>query len=399
MKTFIYKAKEGPDKITEGKMAAVSAEDVVEKLNRLGYTATYVKEVQDAYSGRGENRGSLKQWHRFLGVGNKELITFTVQLANLLKSGVPILRALSILREQTHNRYLEYALGNMILKVKGGESFSSVMGDYPEVFSQFYVAMVRAGEDSGSIDKSLARVANYYKGQYELVSKVKSALAYPILITAVGLFTLIFIFTAVIPRLLPLLMNMNAKLPLPTLILIRLSVIVEESWFWIVLVIAIFVLIFRNACRNRAFRARVSHMKLRIPLFGDLVFKSEFAKFAQGLAISLESGIPIIKSMDVSVPIVRELAVRDCLEHATAQLHEIIASVEVSRQARKEERKNLPQEVVIVFFITVSEGQSFDEVCGCIRILYILYIKDRQWHRLRLTLSGNWCGFVCSLRQ
>lgn len=315
MKTFVYKAKEGPDKVVEGKIVAESTQEVVEKLSQQGFVATFVKEETQE-----SEPAEFFKLRGLFGVRLRELIFFSRHLASLIKSGVPILRALNILWEQTNNPYLRNIIKDIANDVKNGQTLSFSLAKYPKVFSPFYVAMVRAGENSGTADKSLIRISSYYLKHFEFISKVKSALAYPMLILFVGFITVVFIFTNIIPRIVPLLLDLEIELPLPTKILISLSNFVKNYWVWISLGVLIFVLILNRAFKNKTFKYYISMVKLNMPVFGELVFKSQFARFSRTLEESLRSGIPIIRALDISLPIVDEYGLRIGLEPCRKEL-------------------------------------------------------------------------------
>ncbi len=314
MKNYIYKAKSGPDQIIEGSISANSSQEIVDLLAKKGYVAISIEEEQE------KDAVVRKSWKKLLGVNLKNLVIFSRQLSNLLKSGIPILKALRILAEQTNDKYFSTILLDIGEKVKKGHPFSVSLKSYPKVFSSFFIAMIKAGEDSGGVDQALLRISDYYYKQLELQSKIKSALAYPILILLVGIGSIIFIFTNVMPKIIPLFTNLNVELPLPTRILIMISDFLRSNLPWIALFMLLFLLIFKRAMSNDVFKSYISNLKLKIPIFGQLIFKSEFARFARALEMSLHSGIPIIKAIDISLPIVNEFVIKDNLTKSLQEL-------------------------------------------------------------------------------
>jgi len=305
MKTFVYKAKKGPEDITEGRIYANSTQEVVEKLLRKGFVATYVKEV--TYE---ETKSVVPSGIKvFLGVSLKELIVFSKQLSSLLKAGVPILQSLNILSEQTSDLSFRKVIDDIAENIKHGNSLSSGLGNYPRIFSSFYRAMINAGENSGTLEVSLKRISDYYGKKYELISRVRAALAYPILIFIVGSLTLLFIFTNVIPKIIPMIVNLNIELPLPTKMLISISMFFKNNWYWVLLGVFLFALIFYRATKNKSVSYYLSKLKLNAPVFGDIIFKSEIAQFARAVSMALKSGISIIQAVNISLPILREHAI------------------------------------------------------------------------------------------
>ncbi|MDD5421836.1 MAG: type II secretion system F family protein [Candidatus Omnitrophota bacterium] len=311
MKTFTYRAKNTEGEIRGGILIADSVEEVVEKLSRDGYVATSVKE-HDA-----KERSSAARPAR---IRFKEHAVFARQLASFLKAGVPILRALQILSEQTGNRYLKGVIGEIEDSIRKGRTLAEALGKYPDAFTPFYIAMVRAGEDSGTTEEALGRIAQYYTKRAEFIAKVRSALTYPILIVVVGFFTILFVFTNVIPRLMPLFADLNVQLPLPTRILLAISAFTKAYWFYALLGILLIGVFVANGLKNKPFRMQVSRLKLKAPIFGDFVFKSEFSGFARAMEMALHSGVPIISAMEISLPIIREEALRQGLVESKKEL-------------------------------------------------------------------------------
>jgi type II secretory pathway component PulF len=305
MKIFLYKAKDGPDKHIEGKISASSVEDAVARLSQKGYVALYVKELALSEKDKKQSR------QLFVGVKNKELITFTVQLARLLKSGVTMLKAIYILAEQARSVYFRTLLEDIAEMVSRGNTLSMSLDKYPKVFSHFYVSMVRAGEKSGTVNESLNRIAEYYVKQQKIIKKVRSAMAYPVFILIVGLLTLFFVFTNVLPKILPVVMGLNVAIPMPTRILLGASSFMKANWFWIALASVIFILIAKRASASKTFRVSFSSFKQKIPVFGDIIYKSELARFARSLEVSIRGGVEIIDSINMALTTLNEHSIRD----------------------------------------------------------------------------------------
>lgn len=313
MKTFIYKAKNGPEEIIEGRILASNAEDAVAKLIKKGHIATYIKEETAETAPR-------HRYRRLFRTSQKELIFFTRQLASLLKAGIPVLRALRILSEQTTDRYFKQVISEIGENIEDGQALHASLKEYPKIFSSFYTAMVKTGEDSGRIDESLRRIYEYYAKQAQVLSRVKSALAYPTVIMIAGIGTIVFVFTNVIPRVIPLLVNLDTKLPVPTQILLSVSAFIRNEWMWMALGAVIFILIFNRALINKVFRRYCSSLKLNMPIMGRLIARSELARFMRALEISSQSGVPLIKAITISLPIIREEFIRGNLQKSLKEL-------------------------------------------------------------------------------
>jgi general secretion pathway protein F len=227
---------------------------------------------------------------------------------------------LNILSEQTNDLYFKSVIDRIAENIKMGYNFSSGLEEYGKIFSPFYRAMINAGERTGALDTALLRVSEYYKRKYELLAKVKTAIAYPILIMGVGIFTLFFIFTNVIPKILPLIQNLNTDLPLPTRILIGTSYFLKNNIHWFVFGILFFVLLGYRASGNNVLKYYFSRFKLKLPILGEIIFKSEVAQFASAAAMSIKSGIPVIQAVNISIPILKEYVIIKALNGSVAEI-------------------------------------------------------------------------------
>ncbi|MFA6636329.1 MAG: type II secretion system F family protein [Candidatus Omnitrophota bacterium] len=311
MKKFFYRAKSGPDDVIEGVITASTEQEAVASLSRKGYVATSLQEFRK----EGREGASLGNASSRRGtVGKKELISFTRQLSVLVRSGIPLVRGLDILSSQIKNMYLGKVVDDISKRIKNGETLSSGMSAYPKVFSDFYRAMVSAGEESGTVDKSLERLSEYYQTQARIMAKVRAAMAYPLFIAIVGILTVVFVFTNVMPRIIPVLLSLNTELPLPTRALIFMSEFFKEKWGVLALGLFIFALMFRKAMGSKTFKGHISSLKLKLPVFGDLILKSELSRFTRAMEICMGSGIPAIGATSISLSMIGEYHLRQKLE-------------------------------------------------------------------------------------
>jgi len=314
MTVFKYRAKNGPESV-EGTIEAQSKEEAVEKINILGYTPVRIEEGKERAKPKSITSGF------FLGkIKSKDITIFTRQLASLIKSGVPILKALNIISNQSQNHHLKDILVNIEASIRDGKAFSSALSNYPRVFSPFYIAMVHSGESSGSLQEVLLRIADYRYKQDQIISHVRAALAYPILMALVGLGTIFFMFTFVMPRLMRIFLRIGQDLPLPTKILISISNGIQQWWLWAVIAIAVVLLVIKRGSKTKAQRKLFSKLKLRIPLIGDFIHKSELARFNRTLEVLIKSGIPILNAIDVAVPILNNEVIREEVAKSSKEL-------------------------------------------------------------------------------
>ncbi len=315
MSIYKYRAKKGPESTIEGTVGAESKEEAIEKINQMGYVPVRVQEFVHA--------GKSKPVVRITGrIRSRDITVFSRQLSSLIRSGVPILRAINIISEQSDNPHFKNLLINIHNEIRDGKQLSSALVNYPHVFSNFYVAMVRTGEDSGTLQEVLLRVADYRQQQEEILSKIRTALAYPALMAFVGIATVVFMLTYVMPRLMRIFVNLGQDLPLPTRILILLSNRLRHDWFWILLFIGGFLLFYRYREKSDLLKMTVNRLKLHLPLFGDFFLKAELARFSRSLELLIRSGMPILKAIEVSIPILRNDIIKRHLLHSYRELEQ-----------------------------------------------------------------------------
>lgn len=292
MPKFSYKARKGPQKLEHGTIEAETRSAAIRKLTQMGYSP-----IKVSLEGEG-----LKEKARvtvfFKKIRHRELTIFSRQLSNLLEAGLTLHRALTLLQQQTENRYLQDIIRDIAELVKDGRSLSESLKRYPRVFDNMYVSMVRTGEASGTLEKVLNRLANFGEKQDDFMARVQAALAYPILIIAVVIVTLVVLFTFVIPRLVELFEEMGQFLPLPTRILIGISDFFFHFW-WLMLGIALFAFF---AVRRNFFTAKgrlaFDHFKLNLPVLGKFLKKVKITNFSRTLGTLLANGVPILQAME-----------------------------------------------------------------------------------------------------
>lgn len=315
MKKFRYRAKKGPRELVEGSLSAESQDEAVDKINEMGLLPVDVEEEHLA-----QGRTLSLQAFAAKRVRSAELAVFYRQLSKLVKSGVPILRALAVVAEQFRSPYLRGVLESVQRGVREGENLSAVLARFPRIFPGFDVAMIRGGESVGELDAALARIAEHRARQEQLVGKVRSALAYPAFLAVMGVVTLTFMLSFVIPRFSRFFAELGQELPLATRLLLAASRAFEKSWFWALAVAVVFVSLAARMVRTRAGKAALDRFVLRLPVAGALVLKLEVARISRSLELLLASGMQLPAAVQMTVPIVQNEAVRSELERAASAL-------------------------------------------------------------------------------
>ncbi|MFH0827390.1 MAG: type II secretion system F family protein [Candidatus Omnitrophota bacterium] len=314
MSLYRYTAKKGPQEVMEGQLEAASEKEAVEKINALGLIPMRVEEevtLSASAASTGKSFGKVK---------TRQITVFSRQLATLIRSGVPILRAIHIIMEQSESRTLKAVLGDIHDNLKEGSTFSSSLAAHPDCFSPLYIAMIRAGEDTGALPEALLRVTDYRMKQEEFISRLRMALAYPVLMAIVGAATIVFMLTFVIPRLTKIFLSMGQELPLPTQILISISRGLSEVWVWLALSVIILILIQQS--KTGAGKAVLSRLKIRLPLFGSIILKVNLSRFCRTLELLIKSGIPILKAIDIAVAVINNEVVKEKLKTSHKELEQ-----------------------------------------------------------------------------
>jgi general secretion pathway protein F len=199
------------------------------------------------------------------------------------------------------NPRLQEVLADLASQIRDGRSLSDALAIYPRVFSPLYVSMVRSGEVGGMLGEVLARLADFAEKEEELHVKMRSALAYPILILLVGMGTIAVLLMFVVPKLVLLFQEVGQILPLPTRVLIGLSQWFVSYWWLVVSIAGLGVFLVRRGGLSQGARLAIDRIKLRLPVCGSLIKKVEIARFARSLATLLSHGVPILQGMQVVV--------------------------------------------------------------------------------------------------
>ncbi|MGE4357227.1 MAG: type II secretion system F family protein [Candidatus Omnitrophota bacterium] len=309
MPKFVYKAKEGPTKIIEGTMDAETREQVIDRLQAMGYYPISI--VEESVLKEADKFSLLREEGR---IKRSELTLFTRQLSDLIDSGITLLRALNLIEEQTKGWFMRRVISSLAKEIKDGKRLSESLTKFPQIFSRLYVALVRAGEVGGMLDDVLSELADYLEKEEELKARVRGALAYPILMACVGVATVFILMSFVIPRLAVMFKDLGQNLPLPTLVLIRLSDFLKNFWWLILAFFAFLYFVLQRSANNPEGGIVFDRLKLKIPLFGELVKKSEIARFCRTLSTLLKNGVPILGALDTVIPVMGNKVIKKEIE-------------------------------------------------------------------------------------
>jgi len=314
MPIYIYKAKRGPSEMTQGEIEADSQDKAISKLDERGLVAVSVIEkgirpsgiqrpaLKAARPGPGARGGGPQDKQAASGIRIKthDVDIFTRQIASLVRSSVPILRALSLITQQTENKTLRYVVGDLSQQVKSGKMLSEAMAKYPKVFDNLYLSMVRSGEKSGALDEILERVAEHREKEQETKRKVQAAMAYPLLMMVVGIATIFVMFTYFLPKLAGLFDNMQQSLPIPTRILMGMADFMSGNGHWLLIALVLTFAIFGRTKQGSKKKFLFDIIKLHVPVLREFIKNADIAKFTNSLSLLLKNGIPIYESLELA---------------------------------------------------------------------------------------------------
>jgi type II secretory pathway component PulF len=292
MPVFIYKAKQDNAQTVSGEVTARDAQEAVELVSQLGLLPVSVEE-------KGIVAASVLGTRR---IKSRLVYAFTRQLASLLKSGVPLLHALEVLQRQMRDISFSVIINDVIVNLRNGRTFSSCLQDHPQAFPDIYVALVRAGEESGRLKELLVSLTVYHRKQDEISQKVRGALTYPAFMLVVGVGTVFFILGFVMPKISVLFEGMHTVLPWPTQFIMGLSHAVRVAWPAGLVLIFLGALAFRFMAQAPLLRRRMKSFFMDLPVIKGFAVKTDMERFARTLGLLLESGIPILKALEISVP-------------------------------------------------------------------------------------------------
>jgi type IV pilus assembly protein PilC len=288
--TFQYKVRDRAGNVTSGSLVADSEALVLSRLREQGLTPLDVKRQK---RGIGQIEFGGKK------VKLKQIAVFSRQFATMVNSGLPILRALAILSEQTENKELARVLGEARLDVEQGSSLSGALSKHDHVFNNLYVSMVRSGETGGSLDSTLLRLAELIEREVQLRGKIKSAMTYPIAVVALVLLIMSAMLLFVVPQFKGIYGQLGGTLPLPTRALLFVSDAFKSYWYIVVAALVAARFFFRRWKRTDRGREVVDAFKLRAPVFGSLFHKTALSRFSSTLAMLLRSGVPILQALEI----------------------------------------------------------------------------------------------------
>ena len=312
--TYDYKVRDRTGNLVTGQLAGDSETLVLEKLRQMGMTPVEVKKA---------NAGLKMEINLRPGrVKLKQVAIFCRQFATMVNSGLPILRALSILADQTESKELAKVLVQARTDVEQGSSLSAAMGKHPKAFNNTFIAMVKAGETGGVLDDVLPQLADQIEKEVSLRRQIKSAMTYPVVVVALVVLIMSAMLLFIVPQFETIYASLDSKLPLPTTILLAMSRVFTKYWWMVIMASVGATILFKRYKKSDGGRARIDAIKIKVPVFGPLFHKVAIARFSSTLSMLMRAGVPILQALEIVKDTVNNQVISSAVEDVKTSVRE-----------------------------------------------------------------------------
>ena len=299
MPIFTYSARAMDGQIKRGTQEAKDKEDLAHMLRGQGFMLTAVEEGKKGGGGLASLNTAVEKLSLFKGISLEAKLMFTRNLAVMIGAGLALNRALSVLQEQTENKKFKVIIGDIAENVQAGKPFSECMAIHPAAFPDLYVNMVRIGETAGNLEEVLNSMADQMKKDHDIISRVRGALMYPAVIFTVMLIVGYLMMILVVPKLAATFADIGAELPMSTKVLIILSNIMLNYWYLALVGIVALIFGMRIVLKTTQGKKGLDALILRLPVIKGLSRKLNSARFCRTLGILVDSGVPIVKALEI----------------------------------------------------------------------------------------------------
>lgn len=308
---YIYKARSPEGEEKTGNIDAASVESALASLQSRNLIVISL-----------EPAGEEKPWYErgiqlFEYVSARDVVIISRQLSTLFEAKVPVVDSLKVLSSEASNPTLKKHLGEILEDIQGGTSISGALAKHPQIFSNFYVSMVRSGEESGKLDEVFSYLADYLERSYDLSTKAKNAFIYPVFVLSAFVIVMIIMLTVVVPRLSSIITETGQQIPFYTRLVIGFSDFLRRfGWILIVMFGGGGVMLWRYAL-TEAGRVAVARFQISMPIVGELYRKLYLARFADNLQTLLAGGVSIVRALEITGDVVGNLVYKSIINDAT----------------------------------------------------------------------------------
>lgn len=310
---FKYIAIDKTNAQREGTVEAPTIDAAISAVQKRGYTVTAIDPL--------EQEKTLQDYLNidfalFQSVSNKDVVMLSRQISTLFQAHVSPLRIFRLLSAEVENKQLQIVMNKIVDDLQAGSSISRAMAAHPQVFSSFYVNMVRAGEESGSLEKSFLYLADYLDRSYEIIAKARNALVYPAFVVAIFVAVMSLMLTMVIPRIAQILTDSGQELPIYTKIVIGLSDFMVDYIAFILIALAAGGIGFWRFSKTDVGRRTIDEFLISIPYLGDLMRKLLLTRICDNLSTMLGSGVSMVQALEVTADVVDNSVFKEIVESA-----------------------------------------------------------------------------------
>jgi type IV pilus assembly protein PilC len=293
MATYRYTAMDTSGKVVAGRLEAENLEMVRSRLAELHY---HILSLREANAGPGKLGGMMTRMQR---VGLRDMVVFSRQFATMIDAGLSVVKCLDILQQQCKNPKLAEVVGSVKHDVAGGASLTEALAKYPQVFTPLYVNMVRSAETGGILDQVLDRLAGFLEKESEVRGKVKSAMTYPTVVFVFACLMLMGLVFFVLPKFKIIFETMQLKLPLTTRIMLGISDYGLRYWYIVLICLVGGIIALKIYVRTEKGAMAFDKLKLRLPIFGDLIMKTSVSRFARTFGTLISSGVTVLRALEI----------------------------------------------------------------------------------------------------
>lgn len=318
MAIYQYSALNDKGKEVKGILEAESSVSAGATLKRMGFYPVAINETtQQTIEKKG---GDLSLSSIFERITSNDISIFTTQFAGLIEAGMPVIDSFDIVIQQTQKKPVKEMLSVIKEEVNKGASLSDSLTLFPKHFSNLYINMVKAGEESGSLDIILKRLSDYLQGQLEMKSRITASIAYPCMMLIICIAVVIFLVAYVVPVVTGIFEEMDRALPLPTVVLLAISNFIKQAWPWMIATVLGLIIVFRWYRSTSRGRKVVDRLKLKLPIFGNHYRKIAMTGMTRTLATLLSNGVSIVKSFDIVKSTIDNVIISRALEKAGEEI-------------------------------------------------------------------------------
>ncbi len=305
---YLYSAVTDKGEKREGVIEAVNQELAVAGLQRRGLIVTTIK-----------SEDASRKWFEltlFEHVPLKDVVILSRQMSTLFEAQVSALKAFSLMAENTENKLLGRKLATVVSDLQAGSSIAGALAKQKDVFSDFYINMVKAGEESGKLTQVFTFLADYLDRQYALTTKTKNALVYPAFVIGVFFVVMILMFTIIVPKLSAIIIESGQDIPIYTQIVFGISAFFIDYGIFLIIFLMIFIAYVIYLSRTESGKKVIDDVKFGLPVFGDLFRKLYLARIADNMDTMLSSGIPIVRAIEITSQVVGNIRYETILKES-----------------------------------------------------------------------------------